>query len=130
MSKYKVGDKVTSGRMIDINVGDFVETIDGKVGYVFELNKNDKYGCICVQLYNGDTYYYNYLLDEEYDYKKQFKRIGSHDFTVKENKIEPLPNMDFICGNNKILDCNMNKHNVFEMYDKINEIIAYINKEK
>lgn len=47
-----------------------------------------------------------------------------------KNKIEPLPNMEFISASGKILKCDMNQRNVMEMYEKINEIVDYINKEK
>ena len=47
-----------------------------------------------------------------------------------KNKIEPLQNMEFISASGKILKCDMNQRNVMEMYEKINEIVDYINKEK
>ena len=46
------------------------------------------------------------------------------------NKIEPLPNMEFISASGKILKCDMNQRNISTMYDKINELVEYINKEK
>lgn len=47
-----------------------------------------------------------------------------------KNKVEPLPNMEFISASGKILKCDMNQRNVMEMCEKINEIVDYINKEK
>ena len=46
------------------------------------------------------------------------------------NKIEPLPNMEFISASGKILKCDINQRNISTMYDKRNELVEYINKEK
>ena len=47
-----------------------------------------------------------------------------------KNKVEPPPYLEFISASGKILKCDMNQRNVMEMYNKINEIVDYINKEK
>lgn len=138
--------------MIEIKVGDYVETLDGMVGYVIGvmINTCSNLKTIAVQLQNGNTNHYNQVLNEEYEYEKHFKRIGEHDFLQErldsyydkiklycdlmdkikdKNKIEPLRNMEFVGYNNKLFDCSMNQENVLDMWEKINEIIDYINKE-
>ena len=61
-----------------------------------------------------------------FDINKDFELVKD----TTANKIELLPNMEFISASGKILNCDMNQRNVLEMYNKINELINYINKEK
>ena len=61
-----------------------------------------------------------------FDINKDFELVKD----ITTNKIELLPNMEFISASGKILKCDMNQRNVLEMYNKINELINYINKEK
>ena len=119
--------------MIKVNIGDFVETIDGKVGYVINVELGDRFNVIDVKI-DMDICCWYIFNDKEYDLSEHFKRIGSHDFTakVKENKIEPLINkVDKI--KNGLGITLMNYRTIAsheEVVDKINEIIAYINKEE
>lgn len=61
-----------------------------------------------------------------FDINKDFELVKD----VTTNKIELLPNMEFISASGKILKCDMNQRNILEMYDKINELVNYVNKEK
>lgn len=110
------------------NVGDYVETKDGKIGYVCSFAYRNEYYQIDAK-YRGYKKRYFGKLNVLYS---TFNRIGKYDFTKpqKQNKIEPLPNMDFVCYDNKLADCKMNQQNVLEIYDKLNEIINYINSQE
>ena len=63
-----------------------------------------------------------------FDINADFELVEDKDET--KTKIESLPNMEFISASGKILKCDMNQRNIMEMYNKINEIVEYINKEK
>ena len=79
--------------MININVGDYVETIGGRTGYVTRVELGNVYNTITVKI-DEDNYCYSVFNCQEYDYNKHFKRIDSHDFTIKDSKIKPLNNMN------------------------------------
>ena len=117
--------------MIEIKVGDYVETIDGYVGKIAYIS-NTYPSYIYIKMVNCYQTEWRFTTDEleEDIIENKFKCIGEHDFTIKVNKIEPLNDMEFIYGNNGLLDCNMNKQNISDMWNKINEIIDYINKEE
>lgn len=136
--------------MIKINVGDYIETIDGEIGYVDKVDYiKDNALKFEVKLLNIEN---NVLVSCDDSFiKKYFKRIGSHDFTVKENKIEPIKiepeykEMTCLVANIKARDssdtairlepkmekiiCGIKEISSVELYNKINEIIDYINKE-
>ena len=67
----------------EFHVGDYVETVDGFVGWVCQVK--DGY----IEVTSKDIVFaYRYNIPEQL---KCFKRIGQHDFTKKnEGKIEPL----------------------------------------
>lgn len=136
--------------MININIGDFVETVDGRVGYVASIVDN-KFSVEWREWTNQLERKTLWTITEETVLKHHFKRIGSHDFTVKENKIEPLkiepkyeekecmiahikstdyPNVvpKFIKSTEKII-CGIKEISNVDLYNKLNEIIEYINKE-
>ena len=120
--------------MIEIKVGDYVECLDGEIGYVVKVDcVKENEAKFEVKLLNFEN---NVLVNcNDWFIKTYFKRIGAHDFTVKENKIEPLETImekhDGYSVNGMLKDAIISKRlpNTFEMIDKINEIIAYINKE-
>ena len=135
--------------MIKVNVGDYVETIDGKVGYIIELIGNYKFVWKCV-----DIIYEQMIPNDVKVIAEYYTRIGSHDFTVKvkENTIEPIKiepeykEMKCMVANIQARDaydtairfepkmekiiCGIKEISNVELYKKINEIIAYINKEE
>ena len=113
----------------DIRAGDYVETISGKVGYVYNISYSNENRCISVQLMNGDSCHYNQLLNEEYEYSKHFNRIGQYNFT-KQDKIKPLEyDYEIIRGDGRILKQTKLKMDEDDIVNKINEIIKHINKE-
>ena len=67
----------------EFNVGDYVETVGGFIGWVYKVRDD---GYICVT--NKDITSCSYRMPEEL---KCFKRIGKYEFTKKdESKIESL----------------------------------------
>lgn len=105
------------------HVGDYVEDITGRTGYIHSLcnckNCSERGFYEPYIIYNnGDCDYLTF-----YEYKQGFpnhKRIGQYDFTKKDdNKIEPL-----ICKQANDY-CNSEL-----MWNKINEIIKAINQLK
>lgn len=98
----------------EFHVGDYVETVDGKIGYLTIFIHSHDYGesTIFVNYKDGKTQGYKFRKDELYYY---FKRIGAYDFTKKEKKkIEKLtkPQWDIP---------------VEGLIDKINEIVDTVN---
>ena len=103
----------------EFHVGDYVETVDGWVGYISEI-------CTCekcrergwyepsIRYTNGtEDYISHYDVDGIPTY---YKRIGTYDFTKKEKKkIENLvkPQWDIP---------------VEDLIDKINELVDAVNK--
>lgn len=101
--------------MINYNVGDCIITeydYMGEIVYISSVFPCNVYLKI-EKHYQSEWCYTKEEFDKAIE-NGEFKRIGSHDFTVKENKIEPLK-------------YGYLNHN--EVLDKINEIISYINKE-
>ena len=69
----------------ELHVGDYVETKDGRVGYIIHVASNDK----------PMEYYFMQIMRKENDYSfsfagnedlipKEFNRIGQYDFTKKK----------------------------------------------
>ena len=122
--------------MIDYNVGDCIITeydYMGEIVYISSVFPCNVYLKI-EKHYQSEWCYTKEEFDKAIE-NGEFKRIGAHDFTVKENKIEPLETImekhDGYSVNGMLKDAIISKRlpNTFEMIDKINEIIAYINKE-
>ena len=115
--QFNVGDKVLrkedNQEYIILYIGHMRDTRRAKNEYYLILedakHKTNKLTCI-----------YSFDINADFELIKD---------DIK-NKIEPLPNMEFISASGKILKCDMNQRNVMEMYDKINELVDYINKEK
>ena len=115
--QFNVGDKALrkddSQEYIILYIGNMRDTRRAKNEYYLILedakHKTNKSTCI-----------YSFDINADFELIKD---------DIK-NKIEPLPNMEFISASGKILKCDMNKRNISTMYDKINELVEYINKEK
>lgn len=83
----------------EFHVGDYVETKDGKVGYIkdiFPATKLEPTYLCCIMDSKDSVLYPIYSFDScdsscNMLLKKYFKRIGQYDFTKKdEGKIKPL----------------------------------------
>jgi len=113
------------------NKGDYVETIDGKIGYIDIIHMNCHDVMYGFTMRTSEGIGYGYEGEDLVDLNKKFKRIGKYNFSVG-SELKPLSsniNWDFDIKNEGIF-----KHNIrlgmFDMYDKINEIVNYINKSK
>ena len=100
----------------EFHVGDYVETVEGKKGYLSRYQV----------LSNGDIVFYVQYKNEkiypcsvrEDGIKYRFIRIGQYDFTKRdEGKIEPL------IGKSPADYCNSGL-----MWNKINELVEAVNR--
>lgn len=80
----------------NIKIGDYVETIDGEVGYIDKVCNSDylrnrNLHLKVIRYKNGETQYITYRLKQ--NLAKHFKRIGEYDFATSKSqkpKIEPI----------------------------------------
>ena len=117
--------------MIEIKVGDYVETNKGEICYIVSLDRNSSF------TWKPTNSEYNRYSGNQQFLKVNFKRIGISDFTAKKNKIKPL---EEIVESENVMDSITRRvlttfelkrlPNNKELMDKINEIIEYINKEE
>ena len=119
----------------EFHVGDYVETRDGKVGYIYYFRPN----VLVFKTQDGGQYEISTdVLDWSNHPENVFKRIGAYDFTKKEKKrIEKLiinktmfqytgdgtsnggADYTAVYDNTKFQD---------KMIDKINELVDAVNK--
>ena len=117
---------------LEINIGDYVETKNGKIGSVIYSNKFCSHYNLHVLLFTDDddsnsdnVIFFNRTITEVCDY---FTRIEDYDFTkTKKNKIEKL-----ICsveevrtGANTLIYSVEKAPTNKEICDKLNEIINF-----
>ena len=97
----------------EFHVGDYVETRDGKVGYIYYFRPN----VLVFKTQDGGQYEISTdVLDWSGHPENVFKRIGAYDFTKKEKKkIENLENPQWDIP-------------VEDLIDKINELVDAVNK--
>ena len=95
----------------NFHVGDYVETINGFVGWIYRI-RDDGY----IWVTNKDIASCSYHIPEEL---KSFNRIGQYDFTKKdEGKIEPFK-----------VNANLTEYaSIFAMSEKINELVEAVNE--
>lgn len=101
----------------NIRVGDYVETLNGGIGYVTNATSNDFMFDIeidgrKIKHKTGQYCWYPYCL---IDIENVFKRIGANDFSKKENKFKPIESLDGVCVP------------TYELLLKTNELIDHIN---
>ena len=119
----------------EFHVGDYVETVDGAIGYVTTfIHSHDGESTIFVNYKDGKTLGYKFFEDEPHRF---FNRIGAYDFTKKEKKkIEQLEKDLPIEG--KFQDKTVNVKQYIDdhyytliysgkMIDKINELVDAVN---
>ena len=107
----------------EFHVGDYVETRDGKVGYIYYFRPN----VLVFKTQDGGQYEISTdVLDWSGHPENVFKRIGAYDFTKKEKKkIARLSEDD-----SWLTFRNTNKANVNLCYiiKRINELVDAVNK--
>ena len=119
----------------EFHVGDYVETWDGKVGYIYYFRPN----VLVFKTQDGEQYEISTdVLDWSGHPENVFKRIGSYDFTKKEKKkIEQLEKDlpvemkigDKVATMKQYFDgnCSTIIYST-KMIDKINELVDAVNK--
>nr|DAD70795.1 MAG TPA: hypothetical protein [Siphoviridae sp. ctKcB20] len=106
----------------EFHVGDYVETWDGEIGYIYYFRPN----VLVFKTPDGGQHeIYTDLLDWSGHPSNIFKRIGAYDFTKQEKKIKNLPcvtsTIDY--GSNSWL-----VDKVVEARNKINELVDAVNE--
>ena len=101
----------------EFHVGDYVETRDGKVGYIYYFRPN----VLVFKTQDGGQYEISTdVLDWSGHPENVFKRIGPYDFTKKEKKkIEQL---------NYIVTETGTIYQLSALKNKINELVDAVNK--
>ena len=97
----------------EFHVGDYVETRDGKVGYIYYFRPN----VLVFKMPDGSQYeIHTDVLDWSNHPEYVFNRIGTYDFTKKEKKkIENITKPQWSMP-------------VEDLIDKINELVDAVNK--
>lgn len=112
--------------------GDFVETVDGKIGYLtyvdgkteasYSTDNDDFVSFAVYTLFKDETGYHNSSVKE---IPKYFKRIGKYDFTTWAKKIsQPIPKIERLENQSLIFE----NYLIEKMYDKINQLVDTVNK--
>ena len=96
----------------EFHVGDYVETWDGKIGYIYYFRPN----VLVFKMPDGEQYEISTdVLDWSTHPENVFKRIGAYDFTKKEKKkIENITKPQWSMP-------------VEDLIDKINELVDAVN---
>lgn len=104
----------------EIHAGDYVETVDGFVGWVYQVKNG------YIEVTSKDiAFAYRYNIPEQLTY---FKRIGRYEFTKKgENKIEPLVQSWILEDSDGKGEYHFDSREVIE---KINELVEAVNRLK
>lgn len=115
----------------EFNVGDYVETYSGAVGYIISIEDDAFTWVNHTPIRDGDDVYSNVEQRNFYSSVRDvFARIGAYDFTKKEKKrIEPISDC------NKHIFANAIKSNSQivrvvsdDILNKINELVDAVNK--
>ena len=118
----------------EFHVGDYIETRDGKVGYIYYFRPN----VLVFKTPDGEQYEISTnVLDWSGHPENVFKRIGAYDFTKKEKKkIEQLEKdlpVEGKCKDKKVMIQQHLDDGYYtlvyndKMIDKINELVDAVN---
>ena len=111
----------------EFHVGDYVETRDRKVGYIYYFRPN----VLVFKTQDGEQYEISTdVLDWSGHPENVFKRIGKYDFTKKEKKkIEPISDCNkHIFANAIRSDNHLVRVVSDDILNKINELVDAVNK--
>lgn len=101
----------------EFHVGDYVETRDGKVGYIYYFRPN----VLVFKTQDGGQYEISTdVLDWSGHPENVFKRIGQYDFTKKEKK--KIEQLDYIVTETGTI------YQLSALKNKINELVDVVNK--
>ena len=105
----------------EFHVGDYVETVDGKVGYIYYFRPN----VLVFKTQDGGQYEISTdVLDWSGHPENVFKRIGAYDFTKKEKKkIENITKPQWSMPVEDLID------KINELVDAVNTLMDKENKE-
>lgn len=112
----------------EFHVGDYVETVEGKKGYLSRYQVlSDGHIVFYVQYKDEKIYPCNVRED---GIKYRFARIGTYDFTKKEKKkIEPISDCNKHIFANAVKPDNQLVRTVSDdILNKINELVDAVNK--
>lgn len=112
----------------EFHVGDYVETKDGDIGIITEVNSDCNFCWYCT--YSSKyphTKNQTYIIpDVTDDMTRIFKRIGQYDFTKKdESKIKSLVKSYLLGNTDSKGKCYVDSR---EIIKKINELVEAMNK--
>ena len=110
----------------EFHVGDYVETWDGKIGYIYYFRPN----VLVFKTQDGGQYEISTdVLDWSGHPENVFKRIGAYDFTKKEKKkIEPISDCNkHIFANAIKSDSQLVRTVSDDILNKINELVDAVN---
>lgn len=111
----------------EFHAGDYVETIDGKIGYIYYFRPN----VLVFKMPDGEQHAIDTdVLDWGNHPENVFKRIGTYDFTKKEKKkIEPISDCNKHIFSNAIKsDSQIVRVVSDDILNKINELVDVVNK--
>lgn len=111
----------------EFHVGDYVETRDGKIGYVYYFRPNT----LVFKMPDGGQHEISTdVLDWSGHPENVFNRIGAYDFTKKEKKrIEPISDCNkHIFANAIKSDSQIVRVVSDDILNKINELVDAVNK--
>ena len=101
----------------EFHVGDYVETRDGKVGYIYYFRPN----VLVFKMPDGEQHAIDTdVLDWGNHPENVFKRIGAYDFTKKEKK--RIEQLDYIVTETGTI------YQLSALKNKINELVDAVNK--
>ena len=114
----------------EFHVGDYVETVDGAVGYIISVEDDAFTWVNHTPIRDGDDVYFNVEQRNFYSSVKDvFIRIGAYDFTKKEKKkIEPISDYNkHIVANAIKSDNHLVRTVIDDIWNKINELVDAVN---
>lgn len=101
----------------EFHVGDYVETLDGKIGYIYYFRPN----VLVFKMPDGEQHAIDTdVLDWGNHPENVFKRIGAYDFTKKEKK--RIEQLDYIVTETGTI------YQLSALKNKINELVDAVNK--
>ncbi len=109
----------------EFDVGDYVETKDGDIGVITEVDKDGLSWWYCTNSkgFRTETHTYAIPVGTDVDMARVYNRIGQYDFTKKdEGKIKPLDYTERFIRNSTV------DTTLISYMKKINELVNAVNE--